>query len=1147
MPKNFERVSRGLHALLRVFAPYVCAAIRAAYGENWWKSAVLTTLTEQQRRGLPAEGPEQNLVESLDMQRCLILFDVLWGEVFRRLLSIDHRTWAKELMGVRNRLAHMGAEDFSDSDAWRALDTMTRLCEQIDAEATEEIRALLRELRYGSASGSTAATAAAPQAAPSASAAPRHAGMLSESPASLPCWREVMEPHPDVAQGRYRNAEFAADLAQVARGEGAYEYRDPVEFFARTYVTEGMAGLLVQALKRVDGRDGEPVIQLKTAFGGGKTHSMLALYHLLRGAVPVDRIPAVRPLLQAAGLASLPRAHAAVLVGTAIDPSRTRRPQTLPGVSVNTLWGEMACQLALSARNPGLYDFVRKADRKGISPGSEALKRLFDACGSCLILLDELVAYARRIYGVNGLPAGSFDNFITFIQEITEAARASRSSLVVASIPESDIEVGGIAGQTALEAIEHTFGRMESIWKPVAASEGFEVVRRRLFLDCKNPAARDMVCEHFSAMYRENAADFPLEARELEYRNRLVSCYPIHPEVFDRLYDDWATLERFQRTRGVLRLMAAVIHELWMGQDAGLLIMPGSLPLDVPAVRDELTRHLPEGWNPLVDKEVDGKQSMPYQLDRGNMRYGRILAARRVARAIMLGSAPTVRQQNVRGLKASRMRLGVVQPGEQVAVFNDACATLRNSLAYLYANASCDCFWYDTRPTLRKTVEDRATQIALPEVELEIERRLGRLRREPPFAGLHVCPASSLDVPDEQAVRLVVLRPAEGYSPSAQDCAAMRAAGEIFEKRGASPRMYRNMLVFLAADQALMASLEQEVRRFLAWTSVRADSQDLNLDAAQNRETEASLRRSDETVDLRLKDAWCWLLVPGIDAGDRKTLTWERTRLSGGTGMVTRAARKLLQNEWIVDRWAPALLLMELDNLLWQGAQHLEIRQLWAWLCTYCYLPRLAGYGVLESAIMEGLGETEFFAYAAAVGEGRYISLKLGQRLRPEKSGFLVRVKAAREQLEREAREEEGRRAAQEPRRQDGSATGATGTEAAGGMADTMGAAETARQAGAGQIAAEGTDGRPLPPVSPAPGSMSFYLSTRLDTMRVNRDVQKILEEVVSVLTQEDGVTVELHFDVRAAAPRGLQAGTIRAVSENCRTLKIDNFGFEEE
>ncbi len=751
MSQNHELVSHGFHSLLKAFAPYVCAMLKAQYGERWWADAVMGKLWEEQRRDMPVDGPENQLVESLDIQRCLILFDQHWNEVFRKRLSIDHRTWAKELMGVRNRLAHIGAQDFSDDDTWRALDTMSRLCDQLDAEKTEEIRATLRMARYGSANGSTASPAAS-QPEPRTK---QDTGILDAAPAGLPCWREVMEPHPDVAQGRYRNAEFAADLAQVARGEGAFEYRDPVEFFARTYVTEGMAGLLTQALKRATGKDGEPVVQLKTAFGGGKTHSMLALYHLLRGKAPLEKIPNLKPVLEGAGLSAMPAAHVAVLVGTALDPSRSKRPQNLPGVTVNTLWGEMASQLAISAENPKLYDFVKEADKKGISPGSEALKSLFDACGPCLILMDELVAYAKRIYGVSGLPAGSFDNFITFIQEITEAARASRNSLVVASIPESDIEVGGEAGTIALEAIEHTFGRMEAIWKPVAANEGFEVVRRRLFLDCKNTAAREMVCAHFSAMYRENPTDFPLEAREVEYRNRLLACYPIHPEVFDRLYEDWATLERFQRTRGVLRLMAAVIHELWMGSDAGLLIMPGSLPLDVPNVRDELTRHLPEGWNSLVDREVDGKRSVPWQQDKTVMRYGKVLASRRVARTVMLGSAPTVRQQNVRGVEASRIRLGVVQPGEQIAVFNDALSSLQNSLAYLYSSPSADRFWYDTRPTLRKTVEDRATQIPASEVECEIERRLKKLRRENPFAGVHTCPASSLDVPDEQSVRLV--------------------------------------------------------------------------------------------------------------------------------------------------------------------------------------------------------------------------------------------------------------------------------------------------------------------------------------------------------------------------------------------------------
>lgn len=619
MSENYTKVQQAFRVLHPLLAGYICQEMRREYQDNWWQE-VLMTLSDQVRDLPNDNGDYAALMDSLDMANCLRLFDRKWNDLFKRKLSIDYRTWAKELMGVRNKLAHIGGTDFSEDDTWRALDTMARLCEAFDDEAAEEIRKILRQLRYGSAEGSTNVVEVAAPTKPKAA----HTGIMSKTLSGLPSWRDVMEPHPDVAQGRYKNAEFAADLAQVARGEGAFEYRDPVEFFARTYVTEGMTGLLVQALKRVSGKDGEPVIQLKTAFGGGKTHSMLALYHMMRGKVSADRIPNIKPVLAQAGVSALPKANVAVLVGTALDPTRTKRPINFPGITINTLWGEMAAQLAESAGRPELYDFVKEADKKGVSPGSEALKNLFDACGPCLVLMDELVAYAKRIYGVKGLPAGSFDNFISFIQEITEAARASRNSLVVASIPESDIEIGGEAGKTALETIEHTFGRMESIWKPVAANEGFEVVRRRLFLDCKDPETRDRVCTQFSQLYQTNPSDFPPEVKEVEYRDRMISCYPIHPEIFDRLYDDWSTLERFQRTRGVLRLMAAVIHELWMGSDASAMIMPGSLSLDVPNVRDELIRYLPEGWNSIVNTEIDGKNSVPYQKDQSNQRYGRI-------------------------------------------------------------------------------------------------------------------------------------------------------------------------------------------------------------------------------------------------------------------------------------------------------------------------------------------------------------------------------------------------------------------------------------------------------------------------------------------------------------------------------------------
>ena len=1121
MQENYDLVQKGFRILHPMLAGYIGQEMNRIYKESWWDE-VRYALSDQSR-DLPDTGSYGVLIDSLDIPNCLRLIDRKWNDVFRTKLSIDYRTWSKELMGVRNKVSHVGQQDLERSYAERALDTMALFSEALnDPDGTEELRSLYRTLRYGSAQGSMAVTNNAQPVQNKKDTA----GVLNRNVGqNLPSWRTVMQPHPDVAEGRYRAAEFAADLAQVSRGEGAFEYRDPVEFFARTYVTEGMAGLLTESLQRIAGKGGEPVIQLKTAFGGGKTHSMLALYHMVHSVNNVERIPGLKPILERAGLDKLPKANVAVLVGTALDPTRKKNPANLPGYTVNTIWGEMAYQLVTSAGRPDLYAIIRDADRKGVSPGSENLKNLLNECGPCLILMDELVAYAKKIYGVDGLPAGSYDNFITFIQEITEAARASDNSIVVASIPESDIEIGGEAGKTALNTIEHTFGRMESIWKPVAANEGFEVVRRRLFLECKNPAAREAVCNAFSLMYHENNADFPFDVKEVEYRNRLISCYPIHPEVFDRLYEDWATLERFQRTRGVLRLMAAVIHELWMANDAGAMIMPGSIPLDMPNVKDELVRHLPDTWNSIIDREVDGKDSIPYQKDKANPRYGQKLAARRVARTIMLGSAPTTRDQAVRGLEASRIRLGVVQPGENIADFNDALNTLHGSLSYLYNNMNGNRYWYDTRPTLRKTAEDRASQVSTADVDLEIESRLKKLRKEMPFAGLHVCPASSLDVPDEQAVRLVILRTKDTYKRTAKSPAAMAAVENILNTRGTSPRVYRNMLAFVAPDQDTLLSLETEVRRLIAWQSIVTDKDELNLDGNQNREALSNVNRCNDTVELRLKETYCWLIVPFIDQfGDMKSIQWEVSSISGGSDpIVTKAAKKMIQEEQVITKWAPALLQMNLDDLLWKDSNDISIKKLWEYLSTYCYLPRLANYGVLEDAIINGLPSTEFFALAAGFSNGRYVDLKFNKAVvGVNQSDLLVKTNVAMKQL-----------VAEKPPVEPGPPTPGGGN--GGDSIDNPGGGNSGN-GGSGKVG-------PTPP--PSPINKHFYMSAKLDNVRINRDVNTYVQEIIQHLSAVQGATVELKLEVDVIAPNGIPNNTVRTVSENCRTLKVDDFGFD--
>jgi len=508
----------------------------------------------------------------------------------------------------------------------------------------------------------------------------------------------------------------------------------------------------------------------------------------------------------------------------------------------------------------------------------------------------------------------------------------------------------------------------------------------------------------------------------------------------------------------------------------------------------------------------------------------------------MLGSAPSVKEQTVRGIEASRIRLGVVQPGENIAVFNDALSTLQTSLAYLYTNPSNDRFWYDTRPTLRKTVEDRASQIPSTDVDFEIERRLRTIKKEAPFSGVHVCPASSLDIPDEQTVRLVIMQPDSTYKASVEANAAISAAEEMLNNRGQAPRIYRNMIAFVAPDADVVYALKTEVKRYLAWKSVKEDSEDLNLDAAQNRETANNLQRSGETVDLRIKEAYCWLLVPYIDRNaNMKEIVWERIRISGGNdSIVAKSAKKMAQNEALITKWAPALLLMELDSILWKDTGSISVKTLWDYLCTYCYLPRLSSYEVLEDAIRNGLNSPEYFAIAEGNSDGRFLDLKYNQYVGAvDRHCILVKVALAKEQLEKEAQARAAAQAQVLSQAQEGQNADATSTGETPSLFDF-----DANQTSSTEGSTQPVD---VPPNKPEqPKSKHFFMSATLDNTRINRDVSKLVEEVISHLTSLDGGKVEITLEVNADFHAGVPTPTVRTVTENCRTLKVKDFGFEE-
>lgn len=1114
---NIEIVTTGLDILLKGMRPYVLRELKAKYADRWWNITVRDSL-----RGSvgidarSAQASDEERFNLLDVQAILTIMTSCWNEVFQEQLGYTGRSYVSELREVRNSWAHQRV--FTAEDSYRALDTMQRLLGMTGGEGQEDLKKLSQELLRQRFEADTKKEL-------KKSASVTQTGALT----GLKPWRQVATPHPDVASGRYQQAEFAADLFQVITGKAEAEYADPVEFFRRTYLTEGLTRLLSRAWERLLGLGGDPVVELQTNFGGGKTHSMLALYHLFAGGAHIKDVAGLELLLpkdlEDQEEIILPKANRAVLVGTQISPAESR---TKPdGTVINTLWGEMAWQLGNAASGKGVEAFalVAEEDREGISPGSEKLTKLFETYGPALVLIDEWVAYARQIYGKDGLPSGSFDSNMTFAQSLTEAAKAARNTLIVASIPASDIEIGGEGGRASLERIQNVFSRVESVWKPASATESFEIVRRRLFQPISDYIARDAVCRAFSEMYQSNRAEFPSECREAVYEERLRSAYPIHPEFFDRLYEDWSTLDRFQRTRGVLRLMASIIHELWERQDSSLLIMPGLVPIDSTAVRFEITRYLPEGWGAVLDKDVDGSTSRPLILDRENPNLGRFSACRRVARTVFMGSAPSVSAQKARGVEEVRIKLGCVQPGETPAVFGDALRRLSEDLTYLYSDASR--YWFDTHPTITRIASDRASQYERTPhlVEDEIIRRVrtsvGRERGE--FVGVHTIPAGSGDVPDEPEARLVIMGPDAPHRARNGTSKAKTAVQEILERRGNSPRIYRNMLVFLAADSERLEELQHAVRLWLAWTSIHQEEDQLNLDAAQKRQVATQVKKYDETITARLNETYCHLIVPtqeGTGAVD-----WIYTRLQGGESLVERASRRLVRDEELITQWSPATLRIELDRWLWKDQPHISIKQLWEYLASYLYLPRLRNEQVLIDAIRNGVGSLtweDYFAYSSAVHEdGHYVGLVVGSlpNITLDSSSVIVKPEVAKNQ-----REDDRKKVVEGQYKTGGDGEGRTqidyGTPSAPGDSIDNGSTKRILR--------------------------RFHGSVDLDPMRLGRDAGRIADEVISHLEGLVGSDVKITLELLVEVQEGIPENVIRIVSENCNTLKFKIHGFEE-
>jgi hypothetical protein len=738
-------------------------------------------------------------------------------------------------------------------------------------------------------------------------------------------WHEVINPHPDIRSGEFDESVFAADLSDVVADRGPLEYRDAETFFRKTYPTQGLVNLLSAIASRLSGKGGgEAVIQIQTPLGGGKTHSLIALYHLFKNPRAESAAELISKVRERAGLDAIPTARVVTFVGTAADPLG------------KTPWGELAEQL-------GNYALLEEHDRKRRAPGKDLLHQLL-AGAPTLLLMDEVDEYAVKAKDFR-------EQVIAFFQELTETVKVLPQCAVVVTLHSSSPY--GEEGQRALYQLQQVLGRVEAIYTPVEGEEIYEIIRRRLFEDTPDPSEVRKVADSYWEMYRRLGDDVPREVRETAYRDKLRKAYPFHPEMIDLLFERWSTYTTFQRTRGVLRLLAEVVADLYTRQHPVPLIQPAHINLANPKIREELLKHIGNEYTGVIAADIADGNAKAQTIDREmGSEYARFGVASGLATAIFFGSFSGGEKK---GLGIQRLRLGLLREDIPPALVGDALRRLEEELWYLHVEGGF--YSFSSQPNLNRVIVEKEEAVGDELITEEVRARLEKLAGSD--LRVTLWPKVSQDVPDTKDLKLAILSPEH----SRQSGATSAFVDELLKKCGATFRTYQNTLLVLAPDDGEFSSLRQKVKRYLALRAIRDDKALMRQLSEENKKTlESKWKDLDSAIPFELLSAYRHLAKPGesgmLDLG---------VPTIGEKGSLAKRVREHLKSqELLLERISPHNLL---KKALREEEQEKTVADIAEAFLRYPQLPMVQSVAVIEPAISQGVRDGVF---AVKIGERVY-------------------------------------------------------------------------------------------------------------------------------------------------------------------------------
>ena len=624
--------------------------------------------------------------------------------------------------------------------------------------------------------------------------------------------------HPDILEGKLTLDVFAADLWEVFKGTAQEEYRDPTQFAQKTHETEGLKHLLSIIEGRLKGQSGDPVIQLQTPFGGGKTHALIAMYHKTNEW----------------------QAQKAVIVGT---PMRAN----------DTLWGVLEKQLA------------GKIERfEGLTaPGRDAIYELLSEKQPVLILMDEVLEYVTKAAGFRVGDSTLAAQTFAFIQELTEAASILEKVALVITLPSGTMEHYDEQAQRLFEQLGHVSGRVEKIYTPVQEHEISEVIRRRLFSSIDIDAAGKVIQEFMDYAVKESM--LPPGTEPSEYRKRFETAYPFLPEVIDVLYQRWGSFPNFQRTRGVLRLLSLVLYSL---KEKSLpYITLADFDLSVQEIRQELLKHVGPEYDSIIASDITSAVAGAKKVDVGlgdahkGFRFGS-----RSATTIFLYSFSGKPDPEKKGADLQEIKRHATTTGNPSSVVAEANEQLRSKLFYLQHEG--ERTYFANQPNLNRILQTRMENITDSEVnefeEIALKGALSGNR-----LNTYVWQKDGSGIRDDTELKLVILK--------TRDDALMK---DTLEMKGNTPRANRNTVFFLTPLERERRGFYNQIRKVIAYQTIEKD-RTLALSPGQSKEVRIERKRAEDGVGDMLRRYYRSLSIPargGLKESDLGVPTYGDTK-----------------------------------------------------------------------------------------------------------------------------------------------------------------------------------------------------------------------------------------------------------------------------